>query len=166
MGGRSGGGVSSRDIAELEEKVRQKLSASTGDGSPHVFISFAYEDVDEVNLLRGQAKNEKTELQFDDYSVKEPYDSVNAEYIKRKIREKIDRCSVTVVYLSEYTASSDWVNWEISESIKRNKGVVGVYTGDKPPPLPQAMKDVPAAQVVRWGHEALVKAIGQAARNR
>lgn len=40
---------------------------------------------------------------------------------------------MTVVYLSEKTASSKWVNWEIEESLKRGKGVIGVYKGDTPP---------------------------------
>jgi hypothetical protein len=72
-----------------------------------------------VNLLRGQSKNDKTDLQFDDHSVKEPYDSTNADYIQRNIREKIDHCSVTLVYLTDKTASSKWGNWEIEESLKR-----------------------------------------------
>lgn len=90
-----------QDIKRLEEQAKQKLSEAKGDASKHVFISFDHEDLDEVNLLRGQAKNDKVDLQFDDHSVKGPFDSANADYIKRQIREKIDRCSVTVVYLSE-----------------------------------------------------------------
>jgi hypothetical protein len=35
--------------------------------------------MDEVNLFRGQAKNENTQLQFDDHPLKEPYDSANAD---------------------------------------------------------------------------------------
>ena len=133
MGGSTGGRLDSSDIKRLEEQAKQKLSEARSDTSRHVFISFDHEDLDEVNLLRGQAKNDKVDLQFDDHSLKEPFDSTNADYIKRQIREKIDRCSVTVVYLSEKTASSKWVNWEIEESIKRGKGVIGVYKGDKAP---------------------------------
>ena len=110
MGGSYGGGLGNLDIQSLSEKVKQKLSDAKSDASRHVFISFDHEDLNEVNLLRGQAKNDKVDLQFDDHSVKEPFDSTNADYIKRQIREKIDRCSVTVVYLSDKTASSKWVN--------------------------------------------------------
>src|SRR3989339_684251 len=87
MGGGSGGGIPSSDWARLEAKAKQSLTEAATDTSRHVFISFAYEDVDEVNLLRGQAKNDKTDLQFDDFSVKEAFDSGNADYIKRQIRE-------------------------------------------------------------------------------
>ena len=93
MGGGSGGGLLSSDIRSLEDKVKQRLAEAKEDVSRHVFISFDHEDLDEVNLLRGQAKNDKTDLQFDDYSVKEPYDSTNADYIKRNIREKIEDLS-------------------------------------------------------------------------
>lgn len=167
MGGSSGGGLYSSDIKSLEERAKQKLTdAAKGDISRHVFISFDHEDLNEVNLLRGQAKNEKVDLQFDDHSVKEPYDSTNADYIKRQIREKIDRCSVTVVYLSEKTASSKWVNWEIEESIKRGKGVIGVYKGDKvPSSVPPAFQQN-GCKSVKWEHAALTKAIEDASTKR
>ena len=132
MGGGSGGGISLGDLSRLQEAAKQKLKEASADSSPHVFISFSHDDMDEVNLFRGQAKNENTQLQFDDHSVKEPYDSVNADYIKRQIREKIDRASVTVVYVTDNSASSKWVNWEIEESLKRGKGVIGVQR-EKPP---------------------------------
>ncbi len=166
MGGGGGGSISSSDMRTLENKAKEKLSQAVADSSRHVFISFAYEDVDEVNLLRGQAKNDKTDLEFDDFSVKEAFDSKNADYIKRQIREKIDRCSVTVVYLSGNSAGSKWVNWEIEESIKKGKGVIGVYKGDTPPGnTPAAFKDY-KCKAVKWSHEALTKAIEEASQKR
>jgi len=166
MGGGSGGSISSSDIKRLEEQAKQKLSEAKSETSRHVFISFDYEDLDEVNLLRGQAKNDKVDLQFDDHSVKEPFDSSNADYIKRQIREKINRCSVTVVYLSEKTVSSKWVNWEIEESIKRGKGVIGVYKEDKAPSSVPSAFEKNGCKSVKWEHAALMKAIDDASKNR
>lgn len=166
MGGSTGGGLYGSDIKSLEERVKQKLTEAKSDTSRHVFISFDHEDLNEVNLLRGQAKNDQVDLQFDDHSVKEPFDSTNADYIKRQIREKIDRCSVTVVYLSDKTASSKWVNWEIEESIKRGKGVIGVYKGDKSPAnVPPAFQQN-GCKTVKWEHAALTKAIEDANKKR
>jgi hypothetical protein len=166
MGGSYGGGLGSLDIQSLSEKVKQKLSDAKNDASRHVFISFDHEDLNEVNLLRGQAKNDKVDLQFDDHSVKEAFDSTNSDYIKRQIREKIERCSVTVVYLSDKTASSKWVNWEIEESIKRGKGVIGVYKGDKAPAhVPPAFQQNDCRSV-KWEHAALKKAIEDASTKR
>jgi len=167
MGGSRGGGIPSDNFRKLEERAKQELNkTSEGDASPHVFISFAYEDLDEVNLLRGQAKNDKSDLQFDDYSVKEAFDSANADYVKREIREKLDRTSVTIVYLSDNSAKSEWVNWEIEESIKRGKGIVGVYKSDAPPTnLPKVFTDNDCKSV-KWTHEELTKAINMATKKR
>lgn len=166
MGGSFGGGLLGSDIRNLENKVKQRLAEAKADVSRHVFISFDHEDLDEVNLLRSQAKNDKVDLQFDDHSVKEPYDSTNADYIKRQIREKIDRCSVTIVYLTEKSASSKWVNWEIEESIKRGKGVLGVYKGDtSPAKLPSAFQQN-GCKAVKWEHAAMMKAIEDASNKR
>lgn len=166
MGGGGGGSISSGDVRTLEDKAKEKLTQAAADTSRHVFISFAYEDVDEVNLLRGQAKNDKTDLEFDDFSVKEAFNSTNADYIKRQIREKIDKCSVTVVYLSGNSANSDWVNWEIEESFKRGKGVIGVYKGDTPPrSAPKAFLENKCKKV-KWSHEELTSAIETASKDR
>lgn len=166
MGGGSGGGLFSSDIKSLEDKVKQRLAEAKEDVSRHVFISFDHDDIDEVNLLRGQAKNDKLDLQFDDHSLKEPIDSTNADYIKRNIREKIDRCSVTVVYLTDKTASSEWVNWEIEESLKRGKGVVGVYKGDIPPTKTPPAFQQNGCKAVKWEHVALMEAIEEASTKR
>ena len=166
MGGITGRTFFNSDKKIMEDKVKQRLAEAKAGASRHVFISFDHEDLNEVNLLRGQAKNDSIDLQFDDHSVKEPYDSTSAEYIKRNIREKIDRCSVTMVYLSEKTASSKWVNWEIEESLKRGKGVIGVYKGETPPAqTPPAFKQN-ECKAVKWEHAALTKAIDYASTKR
>lgn len=68
-----------------------------------VFVSFVVEDQDLVNLFRGQAKNKNTDLEFSDYSVKEPYDSTNAPYIRARIRERIAAASVTICLIGQIT---------------------------------------------------------------
>jgi hypothetical protein len=145
MGG-SGGGSWSRlgNIRALEEKAKEALKS----GKRNVFISFAAEDMNEVNLLRGQAKNENSDIEFNDHSVRVPYNSNRAEYIRQKIKERIERSSVTVVYLSENTAQSQWVKWESQMSLEMGKKVVAVhsgksYKGPKPSWLDKTVKIVP-----------------------
>ncbi len=128
MGGSSTGGWSRLgDVRSLEQKAKAALQ----EGKRNVFISFATEDMNEVNLLRAQAKNENNDIEFNDHSVREPYNSEQAEYIKRKIAERINRSSVTVVFLSESAAESSWVQWEVQKSIELGKKVVAVYPGQK-----------------------------------
>ena len=156
--------MSPRELALAEEMARRELRAGAAPERQNVFISFASEDLDEVNLLRGQAKNENSEIDFNDWSLKEPFDSDRAEYVKRGIRERIRQCSVTVVYVSESTAGSRWVDWEIRESIRLGKGVVAMHKGTAPPRhLPSAIADHGIA-VVPWAHEELGRAIKRAAR--
>lgn len=141
MGGGGSGAPSIGDIQSLIDRAKKELREGKKEGRKNVFISFAYEDIKEVNLLRAQAKNEKTPIEFNDWSVSEPIDSERAPYIKQKIGERIAQSSLTVVYLSDKTSNSRWVEWEIEESLKRGKHVVGVFVGDaKPRALPVAIK--------------------------
>lgn len=125
-GGSSGGWNRLGDVRSLEEKAKAALQG----GKRNVFISFATEDMDEVNLLRAHAKNENSDIEFNDHSVREPYESERAEYIKRKIGERIARSSITVVYLSKDTAQSQWVEWEVRKSLELGKKVIAVHPGD------------------------------------
>lgn len=160
MGGGGGGRLSSPDeLSKLEQVAKDTLKKSAEPIKRNVFLSFAYEDLNDVNLLRGQAKNENSNLDFKDWSIKKPFDSKDAEYIKRGIRERIKQSSVTVVYVSDHAANSKWVNWEIRESISLGKGVVAMYKGASPPStLPPAISEnnVP---VVKWNQQELSKAI-------
>lgn len=165
MGGGGGGSISNADLKQLEEKAKQALKTSSGTGC-HVFISFAYEDENAVKLLRGQARNEKSELSFDDFSLRQAVNSENEEYIKQRIRKRIERASVTVVYLTADSAKSKWVDWEIAESLKRGKGVIGVYQGDAPPRELPAAFNTHGLKTVKWSHQELMNAIGEARKNR
>ena len=64
-----------------------------------MFLSFVEEDLKAVNLLRAQAKNDKIDLNFDDFSVKSPFDSKDASYIKKKIGAKGGQRNIPDGYL-------------------------------------------------------------------
>jgi hypothetical protein len=165
MGGGGGYSFSPTDKNELENKAKELLR-NAGQSRRNVFISFSSEDMNEVNLLRGQAKNDGAELEFSDHSVKTPYNSDKNDYIKRQIRAKIEKASVTLVYLSSNSIRSDWVKWEVEESKKMGKGVIAVYKGDKPPAnIPSYIKDN-ASSIVQWKHAEIMKAIEAASTNR
>ena len=89
----------------------------------NVFLSFQTEDLPRVNLFRSQAENATTDLQFRDYSIKEPFESAwktSAELIIR-------RCSVTICLIGPTTWVSDAVDWELRKSFEAGKGVMGVF---------------------------------------
>lgn len=154
MGGGGGGGRNTLgDIRALEEKAKAALRESQ-EGKRNVFISFAYEDVGEVNLLRGHASNENSEIEFRDYSVTEPYNSERAAYIKLKLEERINQTSTTVVYLTDNTKESGWVKWEVEKSIELGKRVVAMHKGDAPPAGLPGWVSQNSIEVVSWSQLA------------
>ena len=123
---------SSKD--QLERKTR------------NVFISFHIEDEAQVDLLRHQSKDNEFGLHFRDYSVKEPFD----ERWKTNCRERISQTSATIVLIGPETADREAVDWEIRESIKQGKKVIGVkiYKNENHR-VPKALKEH-NCPVVNW----------------
>jgi len=164
--GSSGRKVRSAKLKELAEKAKGAIREASEPKKRNVFISFASEDLDEVNLLRGQAKNKLTDLEFNDRSLFEPFDSKKAEYIKRGIRERIKQASVTLCYLTGSSSRSKWVDWEIRESLRQGKAVIGVFQGSKPPEdIPEAAKKA-RIPIVPWRHKDIMEAIDEASSGR
>ena len=167
MGGSSKDSGLTLDQRSWFERHAKKEIIEKGDAGKkrNVFISFSSDDLDEVNLLRGQVKNENSNIEFNDWSLKAPFNSEDADYIKRGIRERIRQSSVTVAYVSEKTADSEWVNWEIRESLAMGKGVVAIHKGNTPPkPLPKAITEN-NIEVVPWNQQRLNEAIQEQAEN-
>lgn len=155
MGGGGGRhrGLTVEDLAGLSDLARRRLRSADQDRR-NVFISFCSEDLRDVNLLRAQAKNEASDIEFNDWSVKEPFESAKADYIKRGIRERIRQSSLTVVYVSDHTYTSRWVDWEVRESLALHKKALAVHKGTKPPArLPAAVTENSIA-VVPWSQLA------------
>lgn len=145
MGGNGGGGGLG-NIKRLEDVANQAL----GRRRRNVFISFAYEDIDEVNLLRGQAKNENSDMDFIDRSLQAPFDSRRADYIRNRLEDRINQASMTVVYLSNDTETSDWVAWEVKKSVELGKAVVAVHSGNNPPSKLPSFVNEHGIKVVPW----------------
>lgn len=167
MGGGGGGrGLTPGELRDLERRAKNSMRDPGTTGKHNVFISFVSEDLSDVNMLRGQAKNQNSHIEFNDWSLREPFDSENAEYIRRGIRERIRQCSVVVVYVSDKTADSKWVDWEIREGIAMGKGIVAMHKGEVPPArLPQAVIDS-KVPIVPWSQKELTKAIKEQSENR
>ena len=109
-----------------------------------VFISFRSEDKPQVNGLRLLAANPKFDIEFYDESVTTAIDSQNAAYIRQKIREKITRTSVTLYMVSELTHTSQWVAWELKESIAKGNKIIcmGFPAGPNSLALPEPARRI------------------------
>lgn len=112
----------------------------------NVFISFHIDDEAQVNLLRAQAKSEQFEIEFRDYSVKEPFD----EKWKTNCRERIAQTSALICMIGEETAQREAVNWEIEEAYRQGKKVVGVRIyRDRNHAVPRSLLEQ-GAPIVEW----------------
>ena len=169
MGGGGGGGGTSyagtNNIDKLEGLAREEIQKEIRPPRRRVFVSFRHTDKTTVDLLRGQAKNENSELDFIDMSLQVPFDSENAEYIRSGIRSRIEQSSVTLVAVSETTHESKWVNWEIRESLKLGKGVVVVkISNDSSIKMPDAVSENRSKiKIISWNHADIMNAINAAA---
>lgn len=106
-----------------------------------VFLSFASEDLPTVKGLQLLAANPGYELDFYNESLRVAINSTNATYIKSVLREKIRRASVTVCVIGTETHKSEWVDWELAESLAHGNALVAMAVkGVDRAVLPTAIK--------------------------
>jgi hypothetical protein len=127
------------------------------------FLSFVEEDLNLVNLFRGQAKNDNLDLEFADYSIKEPFESVNANYIARGITEQLTFSTITVCLYGPTTHTSKWVNWELKKSLELGKPIMGVclYNDGRVTYYPAPLENKPR---VNWNIVEIVRTMRQVAK--
>lgn len=128
------------------------------------FLSFVEEDLNLVNLFRGQAENERIDLEFADYSIKEPFDSRNADYIGRSIAEQIKYSTITICLYGPTTYKSEWVNWELNKTLEMKKPIIGIslYSDGRTKFYPAPLKDWPR---VSWDIKKIMQTIEQLVSN-
>lgn len=128
------------------------------------FLSFVEEDIHLVNLFRGQAKKEGSDLEFSDYSLKEPFNSSNADYIKRGISDKIKLATLTICLYGPTTYQSNWVDWELNKTLGVGKPIMGVwlYSDGRIKYYPAALEKWPR---VGWDIKQIVKTMDNLASN-
>lgn len=93
-----------------------------------VFFSFDYDDVLKAMNIRNS--NQFTGVKKSGFRDKAEFEQVKRsgdQAIKNWIRRQMSGCSVTVVLIGDNTYQSDWVNFEIKESIDTKMGLVGIY---------------------------------------
>ena len=126
----------------------------------NVFISHKHEDDDGLQELKCLVREHG--MTWRDYSITadNPNNTHDEDYIKWQIlAPRIRQASCLVVYISEKTKNSDWVNWEIECAHREGKRIVGVWEwGAKGCELPAAL-DRYADAVVGWNGESIIDAV-------
>jgi hypothetical protein len=97
----------------------------------HVFFSFHFErDLWRANVVRNSwavGHRDRYDAGFWDASLWEAVKRQGNAAIKRTIDQGLRNTSVTVVLIGTETAERTWVRYEITQSIARGNGILGIY---------------------------------------
>ena len=159
-----GGGTSRTTIRYSKPKTQKVISQNksqqillNSESKKNAFISFHIEDEAQVGLLRHQAKSDKFDLKFTDYSVKEPFDNK----WKTRCEERIKQSSITIVMIGKETYKRPAVLWEINKSYELGKKVIGVRIHkDRNDPIPGPLLRN-KAKIVNWNMEEIQKELNK-----
>lgn len=133
-----------------------------------IFISFQHRDrmrAKGFNLLRW---NKNVKLNFVGRHLLDPVQSTNENYIGSRVKQQLRGTSVTVVLIGKTTHKSEWVKWEIEQSVAKDKpnGVLGILLpGAAPPPIDSPVGNAlhqSGAEVISWDPHAFDAAIDRA----
>jgi hypothetical protein len=128
-----------------------------------VFISFQHEDRQQASGFNLLQWNPNVPVEFVGRHLLSPVDSKDPTYIRTKIREQLEGTSVTVVLIGGNTAESEWVDFEIRESIARGNGVIGIFLkGHENARVPPALVEA-GIPVIGWDPDKFADAIERAA---
>jgi len=140
----------------------------------NLFISFAGEDLEQLESLRALAKNPQHRLKFHDRSQVEPVtdkadtplpyppNDKRAEPTREEIKKLLDKATRMVILVGETTSKSQWVNWEIRTFYDKKKKHPGEterrlvamrLKGRRKAKLPKAVLDL-GIQSINWNPEA------------
>lgn len=158
-GGYSGTRVSALQIRSMHRPLSNYQSKdSDSESKKRVFISFHIEDESQVDLLRHQAKSDRFDLEFTDFSVKVPFD----EKWKTQCTERINQSSVFVCMIGPETYKREAVLWEINKAYELEKPVIGVrISRDRNDPIPEPLVRN-RAKIIYWNLEDIQNAIDSA----
>lgn len=104
------------------QRIAESASGKKSDASRHkCFISYHVVDLPEVEAFVRDFGSEFIPRSVGVTSEDDFVDSNDAEYIKRRIREKyLSDSSVTIVLLGQGTWGRKFVDWEISSSLRND----------------------------------------------
>ena len=118
---------------------------------PRAFISFEMEDRWARDFLSQHGKDKNNDIEFFDYSVKEPFDSK----WKTECAKRIGLTKGTIVLVGPTTHASEAVLWEISETTRQGHYIFGIQINkDETHPIP---KGLPRENVIRWNFDKIAE---------
>ncbi len=118
-----------------------------------VFISFHMNDLKFKKFIIEQAKSDRFDLEFTNYSVNEPFD----EKWKTQCKERLKKVSAIICLIGEDTWSRLAVDWELKTSYELDKQIFGVRIfRDKNHIIPKQLRDH-RAKILQWNIKDIVR---------
>lgn len=124
----------------------------------NVFISHSWQYIGDLKNLRDLLKKRGYfNVELEEATPDEPINSENAEYIKRRLREKIKNSDVVLGIAGVYASYSDWMEWELDTALYNDIPIVGV--------IPRGQQRISkvvssrAKEIIGWNTESIVNAI-------
>jgi len=124
-----------------------------------VFISF-YSKADShyKNLISAWVKNKKFNFHIEDYSTNVGIKSSDKNYLKRRMKQQIEKADYFIVFIGEKTYSRDWILWEIEQAKGFNKKIIAVKE-NKSHKSPKPLLNCNATWVYEFSVQGLKKAL-------
>ena len=132
--------------------------------SKNLFFSYYYKNSTEYDRLI-EMLEDRGYFDYSNSSLDEESKAENEDYIKTKIRSKINWAGTIVVLIGSGTYTRKYVNYEIEYARKKEKRIVGVYLrGKSQSKLPAELRkahneDYDDLALVRWNSDSIVNAI-------
>lgn len=124
----------------------------------NIFISHSWAYVADLRNLRNLLESRSYfNVDFQEATPDEPINSVNAYYIKQRLRTRILASNCLLGIAGIYASYSDWMGWELETASNSNIPIIGV--------VPRGQERISSVVNnysivnVRWNTESIVDAI-------
>ena len=126
----------------------------------NVFVSHIHEDDEGLTKLKDLVAKHGLPMRDSSITSDKPNRAKNEDYIKQEIlNPRIKWAGTLVVYVSQDTWESEWVNWEIERAHELEKRIVGIWEyGARDCKIPEALEKYGDA-MVGWNGENIIDAI-------
>jgi hypothetical protein len=132
--------------------------------SRHVFFSFHYADIMNANIVRLSGQFKPTQnTGFYDKSLWEEAETKGEIAIKRLIDKGLDNTSVTCFLIGEETHSRKYCKYELEQSLKLGKGILGILLPNQDKHGPKWISKY--SNVYKWNHDRFPEWVEKAANN-
>ena len=96
-------------------------------GLPRTFVGFSSTDIRCYRLMQAWKQNEHIDFNFTDCQLHNEVNSENEQYIKSKVRERINMAGKFVMLIGQDTKSKHkYVRWEAEVAIEKSCTIIGV----------------------------------------